>query len=208
MALFIRNILRQSQTVSETILFPNRRNTTAEQKIDVQKEAPPAEGETKPEFEQLNKQVTELKEQNSELLDKYKRALAENENMRSRLTKQISEAKVFGIQSFCKDLVDVADVLNRATETVPKEEISDKNPHLKSLYEGLMMTEAQLQSVFKRHGLEQVNPLDEKFNPNYHEALFQQDVRGKEPGTVVTVSKVGYKLHDRVIRPALVGVAK
>nr|CAH7764938.1 unnamed protein product [Callosobruchus chinensis] len=128
--------------------------------------------------------------------------------MRSRLTKQISEAKVFGIQSFCKDLVDVADVLNKATETVPKEEISDKNPHLKSLYEGLMMTEAQLQSVFKRHGLEQVNPLDEKFNPNYHEALFQQEVQGKAPGTVVTVSKVGYKLHDRVIRPALVGVAK
>nr|CAI5868848.1 unnamed protein product [Callosobruchus analis] len=181
MALFIRNILRQSQTVSETILFPNRtvlanirRNNTAEQKADVQKEAPPIEGEAKSEFEQLNKQVTELKEQNADLLDKYKRALAESENMRSRLTKQISEAKVFGIQSFCKDLVDVADVLHKATETVPKEEISDKNPHLKSLYEGLMMTEAQLKSVFKRHGLEQVNPLDEKFNPNYHEALFQQ----------------------------------
>lgn len=83
---------------------------------------------------------------------------------------------MFGIQGFCKDLLDVADVLNKATETVPKEEISDKNPHLKSLYEGLVMTEAQLQSVFKRHGLETVNPLNEKFNPNYHEALFQQVV--------------------------------
>jgi molecular chaperone GrpE len=94
--------------------------------------------------------------------------------LRNRLTKQISEAKLFGIQSFCKDLLDVADVLGKATETIPKEEISDKNPHLKGLYEGLKMTEAQLQSVFKRHGLEPVNPLNEKFNPNFHEALFQQ----------------------------------
>lgn len=106
--------------------------------------------------------------------DKYKRALADGENLRNRLTKQIAEAKIFGIQSFCKDLLDVADVLNKATETVPKEEINDKNPHLKSLYEGLLLTESQLKSVFKRHGLEPVNPLNEKFNPNYHEALFQQ----------------------------------
>lgn len=64
--------------------------------------------------------------------------------------------------------------MQRATESVPKEEINDKNPHLKSLYEGLTMTEAQLQSVFKRHGLVPVNPINEKFNPNLHEALFQQ----------------------------------
>lgn len=106
--------------------------------------------------------------------DKYKRALADGENLRSRLTKQISEAKIYGIQSFCKDLLEVSDVLSRATESVPSDEISDKNPHLKSLYEGLLMTEKQLKSVFKRHGLEPVNPLNEKFNPNFHEALFQQ----------------------------------
>lgn len=100
--------------------------------------------------------------------------MADSENLRNRLTKQIEEAKIFGIQSFCKDLLDVADVLSKATESVPKEEINNSNPHLKSLYEGLVMTEAQLQNVFKRHGLEQVNPLNEKFNPNLHEALFQQ----------------------------------
>lgn len=143
------------------------------------------------EIENLNKQITDLTEKNSELLvscrvfwrsnpkkpffqDKYKRALADGENLRQRLTKQIGEAKIYGIQSFCKDLLDVADVLSKATETVPKDEIKDSNPHLKTLYEGLVMTEAQLKSVFKRHGLEPVNPLDEKFNPNYHEALFQQ----------------------------------
>jgi len=128
--------------------------------------------------------------------------------MRKRLTKQIDDAKIFGIQSFCKDLLEVSDILGHATEAVPKEELNDKNPHLKTLYEGLTMTKAQLNQVFKRNGLEQVNPINEKFNPNFHEALFQQEVPNKEPGTVVVVSKIGYKLHERVIRPALVGVCK
>ncbi|XP_067004592.2 grpE protein homolog, mitochondrial isoform X3 [Anabrus simplex] len=162
----------------------------------------------KSEFEKLTAEVAALAEKNQELEDKYKRALAEGENMRRRLTKQIEDAKLFGIQGFCKDLLEVADILAKATESVPKEEIQDSNPHLKNLYEGLIMTEAQLKKVFQRHGLVPVNPIDEKFNPNLHEALFQQEVEGKEPGTVVVVSKVGYKLHERVIRPALVGVAK
>jgi molecular chaperone GrpE len=70
------------------------------------------------------------------------------------------------------------------------------------------MTKDQLTRVFKRNGLEPVNPLNEKFNPNYHEALFQQDVPNAEPNTVIVVSKIGYKLHERCIRPALVGVSK
>lgn len=140
--------------------------------------------------------------------DKYKRSLADSENMRKRLSKQIDDAKIFGIQSFCKDLLEVSDILGHATEAVPKEELNDKNPHLKTLYEGLEMTQGQLNSIFKRHGLEPVNPINEKFNPNYHEALFQQEVPNKEPNIVVVVSKIGYKLHERVIRPALVGVSK
>jgi molecular chaperone GrpE len=125
-----------------------------------------------------------------------------------RLTKQIDDAKIFGIQSFCKDLLEVSDILVYATEAVPKEQLNDSNPHLKALYEGLTMTKAQLNTVFKRNGLEQINPIDEKFNPNYQEALFQQEVPNKDPNTVVVVSKIGYKLHELVIRPALVGVSK
>lgn len=160
------------------------------------------------EIEGLKKETESLTEKAKELDDKYKRALADGENLRRRLTKQIEDAKLFGIQGFCKDLLEVADILGHATEAVPKEEISDKNPHLKNLYEGLTMTKAQLNQVFKRHGLETVNPLNEKFNPNLHEALFQQEVQNAEPNTVVVVSKIGYKLHERCIRPALVGVSK
>lgn len=159
-------------------------------------------------IESLNKEIASLKEKNNELTDKYKRSLADGENLRVRLTKQISDAKIFGIQSFCKDLLEVADILGHATEAVPKEELTEDNKHLKNLFEGLTMTKASLGQVFKRHGLEPINPLNEKFDPNFHESLFQKVDDNVEPNTVILVSKVGYKLHERCIRPALVGVSK
>nr|CAD7407573.1 unnamed protein product [Timema poppensis] len=137
-------------------------------------------------------------------VDKYKRALADSENLRIRLTKQIEDAKLFGIQAFCKDLLEVADILSKATESVPKEEVQESNPHLKSLYEGLTMTEAQLQNF----GVHISNKLPSTVIQMTGCDVCQQEVQGKQPGTVVVVSKVGYKLHERVVRPALVGVAK
>lgn len=142
-----------------------------------------------------------------DLQDKYKRSLADNENILSRSRKQIEEAKLFGIQSFSKDLLEVADILGKATETVPKEEI-EKSVTLKNLYDGLLMTEAQLQKVFKKNGLEKINPINEKFDPYSHEALFQLAFPDKDAGTVGIVEKVGYKLNGRTLRPALVGVVK
>lgn len=107
------------------------------------------EKKLKADLELLNKELTDLRNQNNELGDKYKRALADGENLRVRLMKQIEDAKLFGIQGFCKDLLDVADILGKATESVPKSELTEKNPHLKTLYEGLRMTEAQLHKVNK-----------------------------------------------------------
>lgn len=125
------------------------------------------------------------------------------------MQKQVSDAKLFGIQGFCKDLLEVADILSAATTSVPKEAISEDNPHLKSLFEGLCMTDSQLQKVLSKNGLHQISPAEgEKFDPHRHEALFQQSVEGKEPDTIAVVTKVGYHLHDRTIRPALVGVFK
>lgn len=208
--LITKNLLRpaaQHRTTPLSSLY-NTRQFSNEEAPKKEEELSESEKKLTVENEGLKKEVESLSEKTKELDDKYKRALAEGENLRRRLTKQIEDAKLFGIQGFCKDLLDVADILGHATEAVPKEEISDKNPHLKNLYEGLTMTKAQLNQVFKRHGLEQVNPLNEKFNPNLHEALFQQEVQNVEPNTVVVVSKIGYKLHERCIRPALVGVSK
>ncbi|XP_044136687.1 grpE protein homolog 1, mitochondrial [Bufo gargarizans] len=158
--------------------------------------------------EQLAAGKAKLEEQVKEVTDKYKRALADTENMRQRSQKMVEDAKLYGIQGFCKDLLEVADILEKATESVPKEEIKDENPHLKNLYEGLVMTEVQMQKVFKKHGIVKLNPVGAKFDPYEHEALFHAPVEGKEPGTVALVTKVGYKLHERTLRPALVGVVK
>nr|XP_020646230.1 grpE protein homolog 1, mitochondrial [Pogona vitticeps] len=179
---------------------------------NLEEEANPNNTEQKPDSDSATKilmeEKTKLEQQLNELTDKYKRALADAENLRQRTQKLVEETKLYGIQSFCKDLLEVADVLEKATESVPKEELNDENPHLKNLYEGLAMTEAQIQKVFKKHGLIKLNPLGAKFDPYEHEALFHVPAEGKEPGTVALVTKVGYKLHGRTLRPALVGVVK
>nr|XP_021486058.1 grpE protein homolog 1, mitochondrial [Meriones unguiculatus] len=156
----------------------------------------------------LLEEKVKLEEQLKETTEKYKRALADTENLRQRNQKLVEEAKLYGIQGFCKDLLEIADILEKATQSVPKEEINNNNPHLKNLYEGLVMTEVQIQKVFTKHGLLRLDPIGAKFDPYEHEALFHTPVEGKEPGTVALVSKVGYKLHGRTLRPALVGVVK
>ncbi|CAB3250898.1 unnamed protein product [Arctia plantaginis] len=171
-------------------------------------------------IEALTTELNTAKQQAKELEDKYKRALADGENVRRRMMKQVEDAKSFAIQSFCKDLLDVADTLAAAAESVPEGgEVAEggaaagggeggAGAALRSLHDGVRLTRAQLAQVFSRHGLIAVSPLREKFDPNLHEALFQQEVEGAQTGTVVAVSKVGYKLHERCVRPALVGVAK
>ncbi|TDG39358.1 hypothetical protein AWZ03_014220 [Drosophila navojoa] len=167
----------------------------------------PKSGTSMSEIDWLAHELASMKLEHKTLLDKYKRALADGENLRRRLNRQIDEAKLFGIQGFCKDLIEVADVLGHATRSVPKDKLST-NAELKSLYEGLNLTCASLQQVFKRHGIEILDPINQKFDPNLHEALFQTVDSSVDANTVVQVNKLGYKLHKRCIRPALVGVSK
>jgi len=156
----------------------------------------------------LNEKITELEERNGDLLDKYKRSLADFENLRNRMNKQVADAKVFGIQGFCKDLLDVSDVLNKAVNIVPQEILESESQYLKDMHQGLQLTESQLLKVFEKHGLVQENPLGEKFDPNKHDALFQIPAPDKEPNTVLDVQKIGYILQGRTIRPATVGVSR
>jgi len=156
----------------------------------------------------LEEEVKKLKEESAELMDKYKRSLADFENLRNRMNKQVADSKKFGIQSFCKDLLDVADVLNKAVGGVPQEALDSESQYLKDVHEGLKLTESQLLKVFERHGLVQENPLNQKFDPNKHDALFTIPNPGVDPNTVLDVQKIGYILHGRTIRPAMVGVSK
>lgn len=179
-----------------------------------QRQQPPADDATSGNGESNDEVIKKLREENSQLLervkeidDKFKRALAEGENTRVRMRRQVEEAKVFGIQGFCKDLLEVADVLDKALESVSDDQLKS-NSALKELFTGVKMTNDQLQSIFRRHGLIQLNPIGEKFDPNDHHAMFEAVVPGKEPGTVSVVTQIGYKLRDRTIRPAMVGVVK
>ncbi|KAI1888255.1 hypothetical protein AGOR_G00183140 [Albula goreensis] len=200
-----------SLVVSPVILrsSPRLLCTAAQQKNDgASADDASQKSEQSPAEKALAEEKVQLEEQLKDVTDKYKRALADTENLRQRSQKMVEDAKLYGIQGFCKDLLEVADILEKATESVPKEEVTNNNPHLKNLYDGLVMTEVQIQKVFTKHGLVKLNPEGQKFDPYEHEALFHTPVEGKEPGTVAMVTKVGYKLHGRTLRPALVGVAK
>ena len=144
--------------------------------------------------------------------DRYKRALAETENTRIRFNKLVADAKIFGIQSFCKDLLEVDDILNLAIANTPKEASADANTLKKdyrNLYQGLVMTEERMEKIFAKNGLHKIQPNEgDKFDPNFHDALFQTKIPERASGTIIQVMKTGYRLQDRVIRAAQVGVAQ
>lgn len=188
----------KAQTAESPEMEADQSKTTTEQGKKEQSAAEKAWAEER------NKLLADL----AEVKDKYMRSLAETENVRQRMKKQVDDAKLYGVQSFCKDMLEVADILQTATVSVPIEQL-DVNPHLKSLFDGLTMTESQLMKVFSKHGLNSISPAEgEKFDPNIHEALFQVPAKDKQELTIAVVQKIGYKLHDRTLRPAMVGVFK
>ncbi|XP_030841720.1 grpE protein homolog 1, mitochondrial-like [Strongylocentrotus purpuratus] len=200
------NVVCRRQLSSTRTLFAETKEVNKENGSKSEEETKMTDLEQK-----LTEEKAKLTAQVAEYTDKYKRALAETENVRMRFTKQLNDSKIYSISGFCKDLLEVADILGKATTSVPKDAVSgaDANIHLKNLFEGLVMTETQLQKVFAKNKLEVINPVNnEKFDPHIHEALFQIPVPDKEPGTVAVVEKLGYKLHERTLRPALVGVTK
>ncbi|UJR20646.1 hypothetical protein I4U23_023771 [Adineta vaga] len=163
-------------------------------------------------LKQLQEQNTKLTEDVNEFKDRYKRALAETENTRIRFSKLVNDAKIFGIQGFCKDLLEVADILNLALANTPQQASTDQATLTKdfaNLRQGLMMTEERMQKIFTKNGLLQIKPNEgDKFDPNFHDALFQAKLPDKTSGTIIQVMKTGYRLQDRVIRAAQVGVAQ
>ena len=168
------------------------------------------------ELKQAKEKLTKYETDLAELKDKYLRAMAETENTRIRMRKEIDSVKIYGIQGFCKDLLEVADVLNLAiVNTDPNQKkdqqqtasAGDAQLQLQSMHKGLIMTETCLLKIFEKHGLARIMPKEgDKFDPNLHEAIFRIPIEGKESGTVNVLTKIGFKLHERVIRAAQVGV--
>jgi molecular chaperone GrpE len=143
----------------------------------------------------------------AETKDRLLRALAETENVRRRTQREREDALRFAAANFAKDLLSVADNLRRALESAPDAEAADERT--RNLLAGVAATERELSAAFERHGIKRLDPrTGDRFDHNLHEAMFEVENSGQAPGTIVQVLQPGYRLHDRLLRPAMVGVAK
>jgi molecular chaperone GrpE len=156
--------------------------------------------------ESLAARLAKAEAEAADYKDRALRALAEVENVRRRAQREREEASKFAIGNFAKDLLSVADNLRRALESVPEEQIKDDA--MRNLLAGVAATERELLAAFDRHRLRKIDPKGEKFDHNFHQAMFEVDNSGQPPGTIVQVLQPGYVLNDRLLRPALVGVAR
>ncbi|GGH07994.1 protein GrpE [Alsobacter metallidurans] len=166
-------------------------------------EAPGAEGER-----DIHSVIEALNAENTSLKDKVLRTLAEMENLRRRTEKEVADARTYATTNFAKDMVNVADNMRRALESLPPEAAAAAEGALKAVIEGVELTERDLLKTLERHGIRKIDPKGEKFDPNFHQAMFEVPDPSVPNGTVREVVQSGFVIGDRVLRPALVGVAK
>jgi molecular chaperone GrpE len=140
--------------------------------------------------------------------DKMLRTLAEMENLRKRTAREVSDARTYGISGFARDVLDIADNLQRALDAVPAEARAAADPGLKALIEGVELTERSLHNALEKNGVRKFDPAGEKFDPNVHQAMYEVPDPSVPANTIAQVIQSGYMIGDRVLRPALVGVAK
>lgn len=152
--------------------------------------------------------VEALAREVAELRDKMLRTLAEMENLRKRTAREVADARTYGITGFARDVLDIADNLQRALDAVPAETRESADPILKALIEGVELTERSLLNALEKNGVKKFDPAGEKFDPNFQQAMYEVPDASVPPGTVVQVVQAGYMIGERVLRPALVAVSK
>ena len=151
--------------------------------------------------------IAELEAETGKLKDQALRALAETENIRRRSEREREDTAKYAISGFAKSLLDAADNLRCAIDAVPAGAV-EADAALKTLVDGVAATERQLLAAFERHGVTRIEPVGETFDPNFHQAMFELPGTGKPAGTIVQVMQPGYVLQGRLLRPAMVGVAR
>ncbi len=153
--------------------------------------------------------VETLSRENAEHKDRLLRTLAEMENLRKRTDREVSDMRQYGIASFARDVLAVADNMERALEALDAELRETANPGVKSLLDGVELTERELLKVLDKHGVKKYEPKKgDKFDPNLHQAMYELPDPSQPAGTVAQVVQPGYMIGERMLRPALVGVAK
>ncbi|WP_031335939.1 nucleotide exchange factor GrpE [Rhodopseudomonas sp. B29] len=144
----------------------------------------------------------------AEARDKMLRTLAEMENLRRRTQKEVADARTYGVTAFARDVLDIADNLQRALDAVPAESRANAEAGLKALIEGVELTERSLLNALEKNGVKRFDPQGQKFDPNFQQAMYEVPDASVPAGTVVQVVQAGFTIGDRVLRPALVGVSK
>ncbi|MEM6812560.1 MAG: nucleotide exchange factor GrpE [Pseudomonadota bacterium] len=150
--------------------------------------------------------IARLEKELAENKDRTMRALADAENTRRRALKDREDAGKYAISKFAKDLLDFSDNFGRAIQSIPDEAKSDDR--VKKVIEGIEAMESELMAVFDRNGIKKISPMDEAFDANFHEVMFEAPFPGKEAGTIIQVVEPGYIINDRLLRAAKVGIAK
>jgi molecular chaperone GrpE len=151
-------------------------------------------------------EIERLSDEVAELNDKLLRAVAETENLRRRTTREREETGKYAVTGFARDLLSVADNLRRALDSLSDDNRADES--LGGLISGVEATERELLAVFERNKISRIDPEGEKFDHNFHQAMFEVADSGQPAGTVVNVMQPGYVIADRLLRPAMVGIAK
>ena len=152
--------------------------------------------------------AAQLEAEKADIKEKLLRTLADMENLRRRTDREIADARAYAITSFARDMLNVADNFQRAIDSVPAEARAGGEPALKALIEGVELTERDMLKTLERYGVKRLDPQGEKFDPNLHQAMFEVPNPDVPSGTIVQVVQTGYVIGERVLRPALVGVAK
>jgi molecular chaperone GrpE len=149
-----------------------------------------------------------LMKENAELKDRMLRTAAEMENLRKRTEREIADTRTYAIAGFARDMLAATDSVSRALVTVPPDVRQSAEGTLKSLIEGIELTEREMQRLLAKHGVTRIEAQDQKFDPHKHQAMFEVPDATKPEGTVVQVVQEGYAIGERILRPALVGVSK
>ncbi len=152
--------------------------------------------------------IEALNAENSQLKDRVLRTLAEMENLRRRTEREVSDAKTYAVTGFARDVLTVVDNLARALEHLPTEARATADPQIQSVIEGVELTARDLEAVLGRHGVKRLDPKGQKFDPNFHQAIFEVPDETLPAGAVSQVVQSGWTIGDRVLRPAMVGVSK
>ncbi len=151
---------------------------------------------------------SELEEKLKEAENQILLSLADNDNLRKRFDREKEDLSNYVISSFAKEILSVLDNLERALKSIDQDKLNKSDKNISQFIEGIELTEKQIITIFEKFKIEKVNSLDQNFDPNLHQAMFEVENPNKESGTITEVVQEGYRIGDRLLRPAMVGVVK